>query len=228
MGCPNNNPSPEQAPENTGPLIIQTDLRTCPNVIIECFPHGYPGALVAGTPQCASIHESTQQVLGESLWAPFQSQCDWEIAHWAKMHGPTSSAVTELLAIPGVHGQLVDTLGLSYRMSEELNNIIDKKLPRPPQFHCQELNISSESLQFHHCDVVQCIWTLFGNPEFAHGLVFAPKCHYTNSTQTCCIYDEMHTGDWWWSAQMHSWIHLQIQVLTSGPRQPLKHIIMVQ
>ncbi|KAH8979571.1 hypothetical protein EDB86DRAFT_2814449, partial [Lactarius hatsudake] len=46
-----------------------------------------------------------------------------------------------------------------------------------------------------------CIWTLFGNPEFAHDLVFAPERHYTDSTQTCRIYDEMYMGDWWWSVQ---------------------------
>ncbi|KAH9015641.1 hypothetical protein EDB84DRAFT_1590195 [Lactarius hengduanensis] len=186
------------------PLVIQTDSEISSNVVVERFPHGHPGAPVTSTPEGASIYESTQQVLGESLWAPFQSQCDWEIARWAKMHGPTSSAVTGLLAIPG----LVDILGLSYKTSQELNNIIDKKLPGPPQFRCQELNIGGECLQFHHRDIIQCIRTLFGNPEFAHDLVFAPERHYTDSTQTCHIYDEMYTGDWW-----------------CNPRRPLKHIV---
>ncbi|KAH9027968.1 hypothetical protein EDB85DRAFT_2074700 [Lactarius pseudohatsudake] len=144
-----------------------------------------------------SIYEATQQVFGESLWTPFQSQCDWEIVRWAKMHGSTSSAVTELLAIPG----LVDTLGLSYKTSQELNNIIDKKLPGPPQFRCQDLNIGGECLEFHHRDIIHCIRTLFGNPEFARDLIFAPERHYTDSTKTCRIYDEMHTGEWWWSVQ---------------------------
>ncbi|KAH9168125.1 hypothetical protein EDB89DRAFT_1889949 [Lactarius sanguifluus] len=197
MGHSNDDPSSEHTPENTAPLVIQTDSKISSNVVVERFPNGHPGAPVTSTPEGASIYESTQQVLGESLWAPFQSQCDWEIARWAKMHGPTSSAVTGLLAIPG----LVDMLGLSYKTSQELNKIIDEKLPRPPQFRCQELNIGGECLQFHHRDIIQCIRTLFGNPEFVHDLVFAPERHYTDSTQTCRIYDEMYMGDWWWSVQ---------------------------
>ena len=74
--------------------------------IVDRFPHGQPGAPVlapvTGTPQSATVYESTQDILGESVWAPFDSQCDWELAYWAKMRGPTSSAVTDLLAIPGV------------------------------------------------------------------------------------------------------------------------------
>lgn len=35
-------------------------------------------------------------------WAPFNSKLDWEIARWAKMRGPGSTAFTELLALDGV------------------------------------------------------------------------------------------------------------------------------
>ncbi|KAH9040246.1 hypothetical protein EDB84DRAFT_1647334 [Lactarius hengduanensis] len=43
--------------------------------------------------------------------------------------------------------------------------------------------------------------TLYGNPEFARDLVFAPECHYTDHEQTCRVYSEIHTGDWWWAVQ---------------------------
>ena len=35
-------------------------------------------------------------------YAPFNSQADWEFAKWAKLRGPTSTAVTDLLSIPDV------------------------------------------------------------------------------------------------------------------------------
>src|SRR6266702_2720440 len=105
--------------------------------------------------------------------------------------------------------KLVDKLGLSYRTSQELNNIIDKKLSGPPQFQCEELTIGGECLQFHYRDIIQCIRALFGNPKFAHDLVFAPERHYTNSTKTCRIYNEMHTGEWWWSVQVCNWTLVQ-------------------
>lgn len=112
----------------------------------------------------------------------------------------------------GLH-KLVDGLALSYRTSKELNDIIDKKLPGLPQFQCQELKIGGEHLQFHYRDTIQCIRALFGNPEFACDLIFAPERHYTDSSRTCRIYNEMATGDWWWSVQVRNWILLQIECL---------------
>jgi hypothetical protein len=37
-----------------------------------------------------------------SVWAPFASKIDWEVARWAKLRGPGSTAFSELLSIEGV------------------------------------------------------------------------------------------------------------------------------
>jgi len=37
-----------------------------------------------------------------NMWAPFASQIDFEVAQWAKLRGPGSTALTELLEINGV------------------------------------------------------------------------------------------------------------------------------
>jgi hypothetical protein len=42
------------------------------------------------------------QLNGDNDYAPFMNKLDWEIARWAKIHGPSSAAVTELLQIEGV------------------------------------------------------------------------------------------------------------------------------
>ncbi len=67
-------------------------------VVIDRFPFGRPGAPSPGMTQA-----SQQAASMGSLWAPFRSQLDWDIARWAKLHGQTLTAVLELLAIPGVH-----------------------------------------------------------------------------------------------------------------------------
>ena len=85
-------------------VTVNADTR-CPtksDVIIDYFPFGHPGAPVPEMQHGSSMYEATCESLGDSLWAPFQSQCDWEFARWAKMRGPMSTAVTELLAIPEV------------------------------------------------------------------------------------------------------------------------------
>ena len=106
--------------------------------------------------------------------------------------------------------KFVEKLGLSYRTSNELNSIIDKELPGTPTFKTQDFTVGGELLQFHYRDIILCIRALFGNPEFTRDLIFAPEHHYTDSSCTCRIYNEMHTRDWWWSVQVHSWFLVQI------------------
>ena len=91
---------PEDLPKPLEPLEPgSSDAH--PQVVVEHFPYGNPSALINGMPGC-SIYESSQGGLGGSIWAPFQSKCDWRFAHWAKVNGPSSSALTDLLAIPNV------------------------------------------------------------------------------------------------------------------------------
>jgi hypothetical protein len=78
-----------------------SDAPTASTVTIEQFSFGSPGAPIPGMPPGPSTYES-QVTLAASVWAPFRSQCDWDLARWAKMRSPTSSAVTDLLAIPTV------------------------------------------------------------------------------------------------------------------------------
>jgi hypothetical protein len=232
--------SSEQPPSHSAPLVIQTEPgQTSLNVVVKQFPYGHPGASVTSIPQGSSVYESAQDRLGELLWAPFRSECDWEIARWAKMRGPTSTATTELLAIPGVCVQftlhcvtkaqckVVDRLGLSYSTSRELNKIIDMKLTPLPLFQCQPLTVGGECLEFHYRNIIECIQALFGNPEFVHDLVFAPERHYTDATQACRVYNEMHTGDWWWSVQVCIWPYSEI-ILTCDTRCPWRRIVLVQ
>ncbi|KAG6810656.1 hypothetical protein H0H92_010893 [Tricholoma furcatifolium] len=122
---------------------------------------------------------------------------EWEIAKWAKLCGPSSTAFTELMNIDGV----LDKLGLSFSNSKELNKIIDKQLPGRPQFQRQELLIGGEVCEMFYRDVLECIRALLGDPDFAAVLVFLPEKHYTDEEQRVRMYHDMHTGKWWWSTQ---------------------------
>jgi hypothetical protein len=83
-------------------------------------------------------------------------------------------------------------------MASKVNQIIDQELPGRPLFKSQDLVIRGEHVQFHYCDVIPCIQALFGDPEFAGKLAFAPEQHYTDHEKTCRVFNEMHTGNWWW------------------------------
>ena len=97
--------------------------------------------------------------------------------------------------------KVVNRLGLSYSTARELNQIIDT-LPGRPPFKSQDFTIGGETLTFYFRDVMQCIQSLYGDPEFAHELLFVPERHYLDPERTCRVYSEMHTRDWWWAVQV--------------------------
>ena len=99
--------------------------------------------------------------------------------------------------------KLVDALGLSFSSSEELNQIIDKKLPNGlPQFVQEEVELNGHKYEFYHRDIIQCVRALYGDPELADFLIHAPEKLYTGPDKKVRIYSEMHTGHWWWTRQV--------------------------
>jgi hypothetical protein len=97
--------SDDPGPPSTS--IENAEFGGAPTIIIDRFPFGSPGAPIAGPHENAAMNVPNVMTPGGPKWAPFHSQCDWEIAHWAKTRGPTSSAVTDLLTIPEVRVQQV-------------------------------------------------------------------------------------------------------------------------
>ena len=85
--CPE---SPDQgyAPQDGAPFI-------------EHFQFGAAGAPMSG--RSVPAYQVLRDNLGpENIWYPFQSQRDWDFARWVKNRGPSSTAVTELLAMDEV------------------------------------------------------------------------------------------------------------------------------
>ncbi|KAF9789139.1 hypothetical protein BJ322DRAFT_1017868 [Thelephora terrestris] len=132
-------------------------------------------------------------------WAPFSTRIDWEIARWAKLRGPSSTALSELLGIDG----LTSALGLSYSSANELNRIIDQRLPSGlPEFVREEVTLAGQTYEFYHRDILQCVRALYGDPELAKFLLHALERHFTGPDKETQMYSEMHTGKWWWTRQV--------------------------
>lgn len=76
-------------------------------LFIEHLTHTKAGEPLAGVQQkhtyelyhdCLQAKTTTEA----NIWAPFISKMDWEVARWAKLCGPGSTAVSELLSIENV------------------------------------------------------------------------------------------------------------------------------
>ncbi|KAI0685846.1 hypothetical protein BC835DRAFT_1454729 [Cytidiella melzeri] len=159
----------------------------------------YPGG--AGKPigtlkTCNNVY-ATQVPTTQNIYAPFSSRINWEIARWAKLRGPGSTALTELLRIP----EVPDLLGLSFCTTDELNDIVDKRLPGRPRFARHKVLIGDEVCKIFYRDIIECIRSLFGDPDFGAYLVFVPEKHYTDAGKTKRMFHDGQTGRWWWAMQ---------------------------
>ena len=87
--------------QSTQPAWPQTPQPS--DYVIEPFPGDTAGKpLEASAAQQSDFAKYQQRLNSDTIYAPFISQIDWEIARWIKMRGPSSSAANELLEIDGV------------------------------------------------------------------------------------------------------------------------------
>lgn len=49
---------------------------------------------------------------------------------------------------------------------------------------------------------MECIRALYGDPQHAQYLCFAPEQHYADADKTERLYHDMNSGSWWWSTQV--------------------------
>lgn len=162
----------------------------------------YPDSRAGKPITCAEVQDANT-TYGSSIgnaenpYSPFSSRMDWEIAQWAKLRGPSSTAFSDLLSIRGVS----ERLDLSYKNSRELNVIIDKQLPGRPTFCREQIIVAGEAFDIYYRDVLECIKALYGDTDFVDYLAFAPERHYTDDNEMVRLYSDMHTGKWWWNTQ---------------------------
>ncbi|KAF8265493.1 hypothetical protein EI94DRAFT_1702444 [Lactarius quietus] len=87
--------------------------------------------------------------------------------------------------------KIQEKLGLTFKNTRELNQLINTHLPGQPPFQRKEILVGQE-----------CICVLFGDPDFTQDLIFRPEKHYVNEERMERMYHDMHTGSWWWLTQV--------------------------
>ncbi|TFY64160.1 hypothetical protein EVJ58_g2806 [Rhodofomes roseus] len=177
-------------------------IRQPPSYVVP-FPGGKAGKPVPPSSRQASkpgydTYAEMVDPQSNNPYAPFTSKMDWEIARWAKLRGSGSTAFSDLLAIPEVR----ERLGVSYKNSDQLNKIIDEKLPtRRPMFQRFEVSIGGERFEMFKRDVLECALALWGDGEHTPYLCFSPERHYADADHTVRLYHDLKTGEWWWATQ---------------------------
>lgn len=84
---------------------------------------------------------------------------------------------------------------------------MDKVLPPRPEFKRRTYELGGEKLELYYRNSLEVVSELFGRPDFATSLVFAPEKHWkvkigADGPVKTRAYSDMHTGKWWWGMQV--------------------------
>lgn len=103
--------------------------------------------------------------------------------------------------------QVCEKLGLSYKDSRSLNQVIDE-LPGNAPWQTSTFTVDHQPSgtktehTLHFRDPVECVKYLYSNPVFVDHMKFAPERHFFDEEMEHRVYNEMNTGDWWWETQV--------------------------
>ena len=60
-------------------------------------------------------------------------------------------------------------------------------------------NIAGHNLTIQSRNVIDCLRFFMGHPGFWENQIYQPSCIYNQKDDR--VYNEMHTGNWWWEKQ---------------------------
>ena len=71
--------------------------------------------------------------------------------------------------------------------------------------------MGGEVFDVYFRDIIECIQSLYRDPNFAPYLVFTPERHYADEDKMIQLFHDMYTGKWWWATQVcHIYLNPQI------------------
>ena len=104
---PPSSPPPSPTTTNAGRQNAENNLRQ--PVFVEKYTSKYPNShagypLPDIAPNATSFAQYSSKIANsdKNPYAPFANKINWDIAKWAKLRGPGSNSLAELLAIEGV------------------------------------------------------------------------------------------------------------------------------
>ncbi|KAH8094594.1 hypothetical protein DFH11DRAFT_1555464 [Phellopilus nigrolimitatus] len=158
---------------------------------------------VTGHQQTAQERWAAQHVNPNSppinIFDPFTSELDWRTAKWFLEDGSSKSASDRLLQIDGFAKQL----GLSFHNMDSLYKKMEK-LPGMAPWQERTIRLADDPDEEHliqYRNPIQAIKNLWSNPAHAKHMVYAPEKMWANADRDSRLYNEMWTGNWWWTLQ---------------------------
>ncbi|KAI0070312.1 hypothetical protein K474DRAFT_1743277 [Panus rudis PR-1116 ss-1] len=142
---------------------------------------------------------------GDSRWAPFESEDEWDLVEWmGKNLG--HNQIEDFLKLRTIQNCDL-SMGSKYTFFQKLDG-----LPASQNWMYDDVTIvgdrigedskmMTERVELWRRDPVECIRELMGNPAFRDAMAYAPSKVFADMGHNIRVYDEMSTGQWWWNKQ---------------------------
>jgi hypothetical protein len=148
-------------------------------------------------------------VRAESPWWPFASKGDWELASWFARSKVSKESIKDYFRNPALVPERPEQQGALKNYTDLMRAMytIPYGIPRQDFWEERRITVAPQvkgGKPEQHIvlfrPIQPCLEFLLGHRPFAPYLVWAPvKKSY--GTQGSRVYDEMHTGEWWWDMQ---------------------------
>ncbi|KIK49784.1 hypothetical protein GYMLUDRAFT_101665, partial [Collybiopsis luxurians FD-317 M1] len=127
-------------------------------------------------------------------YKPFRSRLDWEIAQWALREKIPQKSVNRLLQIP----ELKERLGFLFSNVRSMLQNVDDIPERCGPWYTKRLSFKDKPHEFftvRHCDPIDAIKGLWGDPAFSDHLIYKPAKLFRGEkdAEEDRIYSEMWT-----------------------------------
>lgn len=136
--------------------------------------------------------------MGQASWFKFHCVYGLTLYWWSEKF-----SLLHMYLIDDNTTRSANTWGLSFKNANELNKLINHELPTgQPKFKREQVIVTGEAFDVYYCDIIKCMQSLYGNPDFARYLTFALEWHYADDDETVRLFHDMHMGKWWWEMQV--------------------------
>ena len=151
-----------------------------------------------------AIPEKKHTLSTDDPWWPFSSKFDWALADWFARSKCSKRSIEEYFKEP----EFIRKDGIGMKCYNDLMQAIytipygipqgDQWLERSIIIPSQIYGEASQQYTVIYRPIQQCLEFLLGYSPFESELNWAPIQKYYGDSR---VYDEMHTGTWWWEKQ---------------------------
>jgi hypothetical protein len=140
----------------------------------------------------------------DSPFHPFDSEEEYNFAELVTSKGLPANVIDDLLkGSCGLKESVRDSLKSNYHLRQKIDAMEDglghgswKKATLQMAWNVQH----PDAIEFWHRDIIECAKWLLRQPAYEEHLTYTPKRCFNDAGHR--VYNEMHTGDWWWDKQV--------------------------